>query len=159
VELVGASQTSLAIGGSGARTTVRLRPEVRRSLTASLANASETAAPDRVILNLENVRGAQDAHVLNVFIDLPQGAKPSDHPELLAGSVALFGLSEASFDSGPHGGQGLSFALDISKLVDSLHLKRALDTDSIDVSVVPNRPVTDDAQITVGRISIYRKGR
>jgi len=159
VELVGASQAPLAIRASGARTTVKLHPEVRRSLTASLAQASETAPPDRVILNLENVRGARDAHVLSVFIDLPPGSKPSDHPELLAGSVALFGLREASSDSSTHGGQGLNFALDISKVVDSLHLNKALDANDIDVTIVPSRPVPDEAQITVGRISIYRQGR
>jgi len=159
VELLGANQAPLAIRDSGARTTVRLHPEVRRRLTANLANASETAAPDRVILNLENVRGAHDAHVLSVFINLPPDAKPGDRPELLAGSVALFGLREASSSSGPHGGQGLNFALDISKVTDALYLRNALDTDSIDVTLVPHKRVRDEAEITVGRVSIYRQGR
>jgi tyrosinase len=159
VDLVGASQAPLAIKASRAHTIVKLDPKVHRSLTASLDQASETAPPDRVILNLENVRGVHDAHVLSVFLNLPPGAKPGDHPELLAGSVALFGLGEASSDSGAHGGRGLNFALDISKVVDSLHLNKALTGDDIDVTIVPNRPVPDEAQITVGRISIYRQRR
>ncbi len=159
VELVGANQAPLAIRGTGAHTTIRLQPEVRRNLTASLAGASATNPPDRVILNLENVRGARDAHVLSVFINLLAGEKPGDHPELLAGSVALFGLRDASFSEGEHGGQGLNFALDISKTIDALHLRNALDTDSIAVTIVPHRNVTDDAQITIGRVSIYRQGR
>src|SRR5437764_6605483 len=96
VELVGANQTALPIRGSGARTTVKLDPDVRGKVAASLARARETAAPDRVFLNLENVRGARDSFVLSVYINLPEGAKPSEHPELLAGSVGLFGLRTAS---------------------------------------------------------------
>jgi len=159
IELVGASQSPVEIRGSGARTTVKLDSHVRQRLTASLAAASEAAPPDRVILNLESVRGARDAHVLSVFINLPSGAKPADHPELLAGSVALFGLGEASSDTGPHGGQGLNFSMDITKTIDAMHLNNALDTDSLDISLVPNRVVTPEGKVTVGKISIFRKGR
>jgi len=159
VELVGANQAPLAVGAFGAHTTVTLHPDVLRKMNASLTAASQTAPPDRVILNLENVRGARDAHVLSVFINLPPDAKPGDHPELLAGSVALFGLRDASSGTGAHGGEGLNFALDISKVIDALHLRNALDTNSIDVTIVPHQRVPDAAQITIGRISIYRQGR
>lgn len=159
VELVGASPAPLQIQGTGARTTVKLQSEARRTLTASLTAASETNPPDRVILNLENVRGTRDAQVLSVFVNLPAGEKPGDHPELLAGSVALFGLRDASFAEGEHGGQGLNFAIDISKTIDALHLKNGLAGDSIDVTIVPHKNVRDDAQISIGRVSIYRQGR
>ena len=159
VELVGASLSPLTVQGVGAQTTVRLQPAVRSQLAASLANATVSSPPDRVFLNLEDVRGTRDAHVLNVFIDLPPNAKPAEHPELLAGSVALFGLGDASFDSGEHGGEGLNFALDISDVVDKLHLENKLDNDSLDVTIVPNKVVADRDQITIGKISILRKGR
>ena len=159
IELVGASLSPLTVQGTGAKTTVRLQPAVRNQLAASLANATVSSPPDRVFLNLEDVRGTQDAQVLSVFIDLPKDAKPAEHPELLAGSVALFGLMDASFDSGEHGGQGLNFALDISKLVDKLHLENKLDNDSLEVTIVPNKVVADQNHITIGKISILRKGR
>jgi tyrosinase len=159
VELIGASPAALKVSGIGTQTTVRLQPEVRQQLIASLKNAAVTSPPDRVILNLENVRGAHDAHVLNVFINLPPNSKPAEHPELLAGSVALFGIRDASFELGEHGGQGLNFALDISKVVDTLHLRNTLDSDSLDVTIVPNKLVADQDQITIGRISVFRKGR
>ena len=159
VELVGANQEALPIKGSGALTTVRLNSEVRRKVSASLAAAPETGAPDRVYLNLENVRGSHDASVLSVYINLPAGAKPSDHPELLAGSVGLFGLRGASFKDGKHGGQGLNFVLEITKIIDALHLNNALDVDSLQVTIVPHRVVPDQAQITIGRVGIYRQGR
>ena len=73
--------------------------------------------------------------------------------------MALFGLVDASFDSGEHGGQGLNFALDISKVVDKLHLENKLDNDSLEVTIVPNKVVADRDQITIGSVSIFRKGR
>lgn len=158
VELAGANQGALPIQGSGASTTVKLDTGVRRKLSASLAKAAETGAPDRVFLNLENVRGARDAYVLSVYINLPEGAKPSDHPELMAGSVGLFGLRNASLKDGEHSGQGLNFVLEITKIVDALHLGNALDVDSLRVTIVPHQEVPDQAQITVGRVSIYRQG-
>lgn len=159
VELVGANQQSLPIKGSGVTTTVKLDPGVRRKVTASLAKASETASPDRVYLNLENVRGVEDATELDVYINLPEGAKPSDHPELFAGSVSLFGLRRASAKDEKHGGEGLNLVLDITDIVDALHLKNALDVDSLNVRIAPDHEVREEDQITVGRVSIYRHGR
>ena len=158
-ELVGANQGALPIKGAGATTNVKLDAGVRRKMSASLAAASETAPPDRVFLSLENVRGARDAHVLSVYINLPEGAKPGDHPELLAGSVGLFGLRSASLKDSKHAGQGLNFVLEITKIVDALHLNNALDVESLKVTIVPHQAVPEASQITVGRVSIYRQGQ
>jgi tyrosinase len=158
VELVGASQGSLSIKGSGAGTTVKLDTAVRKKVSASLMAASETAPPDRVYLNLENVRGTRDAYVLSAYINVPEGSNPADHPELMAGSVSLFGLRKASFKDGGHGGEGLDFILDITDVVDKLHLNNALDVDSMKVTIVPHQEVPDKAEITVGRVSVYRQG-
>jgi tyrosinase len=159
VELVGANQGPLAITGTGVRTTVKLDTDVRSKVSASLAAASEVAPPDRVFLNLENVRGTHDALALSVYINVPEGANPSDHPELLAGSVGLFGLRRASSEDGEHGGQGLSFVLEVTKIFDALHLDHALDVNSLQVRIVPHRPVPEQAEVTVGRVSIYRQGQ
>jgi tyrosinase len=159
MELVGASQQPVPIKGSGATASVKLDADVRRKVSASLSMASESAPPDRVFLNLENVRGTHDATVLSVYLNLPEGARPGDHPELLAGSVGLFGLRGASLKDGQHGGQGLTFVLEITKIVDALHLNNTLDADSLRVRIVPRQAVPDQAEITIGRVSIYRKGR
>jgi tyrosinase len=159
VELLGASQPGLPIRGAGLSTSVRLDPAARRRVSASFAAVPENTAPDRVFLKLENVRGTQDSSVLSVYINLPEGGKPSDHPELLAGSVGLFGLHGASLEDGKHAGTGLSSVLEITKIVDAMHLENALDVDSISVSIVPDLPLPDDAQITVGRVGIYRQGQ
>jgi tyrosinase len=158
LELLGASQQALPIKGSGASTSVKLDTGARNKVSASLVAASDTATPDRVFLNLENVRGTHDATVLSVYVNLPDGATPADHPELLAGSVGLFGLRSASQTDGKHAGEGLNFVLEITKIVDALHLSKNFDVDSLHLRIVPHHAIPDQAQITVGRVSIYRQG-
>jgi len=157
VELMGASQAPLPVKGSGVSTTVKLDPGVRAAVSNSLMRASAAAIPDRVLLNLEDVRGTHDGTVLSVYIDLPAGAKAGGPGELLAGSVGLFGLRRASEQDAQHGGEGLTFTLDVTKIVDDLHLRNALAVDSLPVRVVPYQPVPDDEEITIGRVSLYRQ--
>jgi tyrosinase len=146
-ELVGTNDAALRIKSSGARATVRLDSDVRGKVSASLAAASEAELPDQVYLQLENVRGNRDAYKLNVSVNGQN-----------AGTVALFGLRRATLKDGEHGGEGLTFVLDITNIIDNLFLDNALDTDSLDVKIVPNQAVPDNAEITVGRVSVYRQG-
>jgi tyrosinase len=147
-ELVGAHDGALQIKSSGARATVNLETSVRKNVSDSLSAASEVSPPDRVYLQLENVRGNIDAFKLNVSVN-----------QQPAGTVALFGLRRASVKDGAHGGKGLTFVLDITDVVDNLFLNNALDVDSLDVKIDPNHAVPDEAALTVGRISIYRQGQ
>jgi tyrosinase len=158
VELVGANDAPVSIKGSGASTTVQLDTEVWEKVTQSLAMAAETLTPDRVYLNLENVRGTEEATALSIFINLPEGSNPNDHLELLAGTVGLFGLREASLVDGRHLGGGLSFLLDVSSIVDRMHLDGALNTNALRVTILPNRPLPDGVEILVGQVSVYREG-
>jgi tyrosinase len=158
VELVGASRDSVKIAGSEARASVQLDRNVRRKITASLSAAADAAvpqaaAPDRVFLNLENVRGLDDATAFQVYLNSP------GQPEQLAGSVGLFGVSKATLTDEEHAGQGLNLPLEITDIVDALHLKNAFDVDAIQVRIVPVRPVPEDAQVSIGRVSIFREGR
>jgi len=164
VELVGASQESLRVEGNEVRTTVQLDPGVRRKVSASLASAADLSAPgpnvapDRIFLNLENVRGLADSTVFQVYVGVPRAAAAAPQPEQLAGSVGLFGVRKASAASGEHAGQGLSFALEITDIVDALHLNSALDVDSLHVRIVPASPVPEAAKITIERVSVFRQG-
>jgi tyrosinase len=158
VELVGANSDALRITGSRLDATVLLDNVVRNKVSASLARVTETAAPDRVYLKLENVRGTRDASVLSVYVNAPEGTLPDNHPESLAGSVGLFGLRRASMRDGRHAGMGLSFVLDISEIIDRLHMDRRLSSDALRVTILPDREISEDAAITVGRISLYRQG-
>jgi tyrosinase len=164
VELVGANRASLQLIGTEAQTSVQLDAGVRQKVSSNLAAAAkavspEAATPDRVFLNLENIRGIADATAFQVFINLPQGANPAEHPELLAGSVGLFGVREASLADEKHAGQGLTVALEITDIVDSLHLDNALDVDQLSVRLLPANPVHEEDNITIGRVSVFRQGQ
>ena len=160
VELVGANRESLRITGSEARTSVQLDAAMRHKVSASLARAAaaEDTAPDRIFLNLENVRGLVDSTAFRVYVGLPEQATPADHPERLAGSIALFGVRKASLPEGEHAGHGLTFVLDITHIIDALHLNHAFDVDTLDVRIVPVKPVPENAQVSIGRVSIFRQG-
>ena len=154
VELVGANQQPLAITGSAPiRTSVQLDQEVHQKVrdsiqaaTAGFAAAAE-ATPDRVFLNLENVRGFNDATAFRVYVN-----------DILAGSIALFGVRKATVADGEHGGEGLTFVLEITKIIDQLHLQNALDVSKLDVRVEPIKHVPEEAKISIGRVSIFRQG-
>lgn len=159
VELIGKNAGPLQIEGLGASTSVRLDANMSRKVASSFALNVNTPAPDRVFLNLENVRGVDDSAILQVYVDLPEGASPADHPELRAGSLALFGLEQASLPDGPHAGQGLNLGLEITKVIDTLQVDDKLNTNALDVRIVPRNPVPEDAKISIGRVSIFRQGK
>jgi tyrosinase len=160
VELLGANKQRLQLSGAEARTSVALDTSVQRKVSASLRAAQEgaSAAPDRIFLNLENVRGLNDATVFSVYINVPEGEDPARHPDHLAGSIALFGVRKATLVDEEHAGNGLTFVLEITKVVDTLHLSGALNADQLQVRLVPLRPVPEDAEVSVGRVSVFRQG-
>lgn len=157
VELLGAYGQRMSIVGKEARARVTLDNTVKQKVTASLAAASQAKPPDRVFLNLENVRGVNDAAIFNVYINAPEGDDPAKHPECKAGSVSLFGVRKATLKDGEHSGNGLTFVLEITDIVDRLHLAGALDAGHLDVRLVPRNPLSESAQVSIGRISVFRQ--
>ena len=160
VELLGANNQSLRVSGAQASATVTLDAAVKNKVTASLQSARAAAGPgtpDRVFLNLENVRGLADATAFNVYINVPEGADPTKYSDHLAGSFALFGVRKATMTDDKQVGDGLTFVLEITNVVDKLHLDGALAANDIHVQLVPVRPVSEAAQVSIGRISIYRQ--
>ncbi|HZA32518.1 MAG TPA: tyrosinase family protein [Propionibacteriaceae bacterium] len=164
VELVGANDETVPVVGSESRTRVRLDAPARQRVADSLAPSSagdveRVAAPDRVFLNLENVRGQSDATAFSVYLGVGDEEDPAEHPERLAGSIAPFGVSQASDFDDEHAGQGLTFVLEITDVVDQLHLEGEFDVDSLPVRIVPVRPIRRKSELSIGRISIFRQGR
>jgi tyrosinase len=153
VELVGANEQPVRIAGrEESHASVRLQEGPRRKMQDSIDRSNLEAPgagePDRVFLSLENVRGLSDAAAFEVFVN---GRS--------AGSVALFGVTEATSTEEGHGGAGLNFVLEISHIVDELHLQNELDVNALDVRIVPSRHVPEEANVTIGRMSIGRQGR
>ena len=58
----------------------------------------------------------------------------------------------------PHGGNGITSVLEITDIVDRLHLDNALDLDRLRISFVPRNDVRPQDNISVGRVSVYREG-
>lgn len=156
-ELLGANQQSLSLTGAEARTSVALDTAVRAKVATSFATAAGGGAPDRVFLNLENVRGLNDATVFSVYINVPDGEDPAKHPELRAGGIALFGVRKATMTDDKQAGDGLTFVLEITHIIDALHLAGNLNISQLHVRLVPRKPVPESAQVSIGRISVFRQ--
>jgi tyrosinase len=167
-ELIGASEQPMKISGAAdSRIRVdaaggdKLRARMR-DFRVSAENALFEAAgaePDRVFLNLEQIRGTNDAVVLDVYLNLPAGADPDAHPEAFAGSVSMFGLTNACTADEAHAGDGLDAVLEITGLVDRLDLDGDGLPDTLDVRIVPRRELLEQDAISIGRISVYREGQ
>lgn len=144
-ELIGTNDGPLELGRNGIKTAVNLERKVWKKINKSLLAVSENRVPDQLFLQIENVTGASDAHVLTVTVN--------GHT---AGHVSLFGLFSASNVNGPHGGNGLTFLLEITDIIDDLHLNDAFDVRSLDVEIVADGNL-DNKRVSVGRISVYRE--
>jgi tyrosinase len=160
VELLGANTQSLSLTGAEARSSVVLDAAVQSKVAASLQSLTTAApaTPDRIFLNLENVRGLNDATAFSVYINVPDSDDPAQHPELLAGSIALFGVRKATLVDSTHAGDGLTFVIEITRVIDTLHLAGALNVAQLHVRLVPQHPVPEAAKISIGRISVFRQG-
>jgi len=167
VEMVGASEQPVRITGRDeARTSVRLDAPMRRKMTARLdsvaaeAGAAALMSPgERVFLNLENVRGTSDGTVLEVYLNVPAGTNPAHRQDRRVGSVGLFGLRKASAPDGEHGGEGLTFVLEITEAIHALHLESALAANELEVRIVPFNQVPEESPVSIGRVSVFRHGR
>lgn len=154
-QLLGANSGELEIRGSGASSVLKLSAEGQRRLSALVGGSSAAESPGGVYLGLENIRGNFDAAVLNTYINLPEGARGADHRDLLAESVALYGLRRATVVRGENTGQGLTFLLEITRILTELLASKSLHAEEIRVSIVPDRPLPDSITIIVGRVSIF----
>jgi tyrosinase len=183
-ELMGASTQQLVVhsNSNGISTPVQLQKSVQQESAArlksftdfavnadakSLAKPQQPALPDKIFLKLEHITGRFDATAFNVYVkpkesktDAPAaaGALPTaTNAGVLAGTVALFGLRLASLADSKHGGGGLTFTLNITPIVDQLHLENNFTSSELTVSLIPDRPLPQGEEVQIGRISIYRQ--
>ncbi len=160
VEMFGATRDSVSVRGTETTSRVQMDRAVRSKMLARKAAmaAEGEQPPDRVFLNLENVRGPSDATAFHVYVCMPAAPDPANQQEELAGSIAPFGMSQASDPEEDQGGEGLTFVLEITDIVEDLHMDEAFDVDDLEVRIVPVNPIPDAAEVTIGRISLYRQG-
>jgi tyrosinase len=160
VELLGASDTRLLLGSAPATTSVQVASQPKARLTGSFTTAAirpdTPDEPDRVYLNLENIRGKNGAAKFDVFLR-PKQTSQSDALGVKVGTFSLFGLEQASDPDGPHGGSGLTKVLEVTDAIDAMHMQNQLTSGAIDVSVLPRSDVREDDGISIGQVSLYRQ--
>ncbi|GAA1952842.1 tyrosinase family protein [Microbacterium deminutum] len=157
-ELIGASDGGVhVVGETGAPVKMdgRRTESLRRKLDRGGAADAENAAPlPRVFLKLEGIHGTSDAALYYVYVNLPAGEDPAAYPDRLAGTLSLFGISAASDRNGPHAGSGINQVLEISSIVDSLHLSGD-DLAALDIRFVPANETVAAADFRVARMSVF----
>jgi len=102
------------------------------------------AGPTRVYLRVEGITGTAAAPAYEVYVNLPPGDRGADHPELLAGRLATFGLAEASRSDSEHGGSGLTKVFEITAVRDALADSGRWDPARVTVSFEPVLPTPSD---------------
>lgn len=157
VEPIGANAEKVRVGGAPVRTQVTLEAAAAAAGVASMGATEAGKEVSRFYLALESVRGKAPSPLLDVYLNLPDGADPQGHPELLAGSLTLFGLNVASRPDGPHGGNGLSYTLDISDLAQRLTDAGDFNPSQMRVTLVPGEQISEESAITVERISVLKR--
>ena len=93
----------------------------------------------RVYLRVEGMSGTAAAPVYEVYVNVPAGDDPTQHPELRAGSLSTFGLVETSRT----GAGGKTAAFDITSVRDALLEQGRWDPARLQVTfrpVAPTRP-------------------
>lgn len=158
VELIGASQGALRLIGDGTGIAVPVDEGMHQKVVASLRSAASGGTPDRIFLNLENTRTDLDAVILDVYLGVRDDPESLFRPENLADSISLFGVKEASRKDGPHGGEGVTFVLEVTDIIDNLHISGGWTHNDLQVRIEPSRPLPDKVVVTIGRVSLYRQG-
>ena len=155
-ELMGANHAPLRLGAGSVAS--QLDVDQVSSLRFQKSFGQERLAgrahpePDRVFLNLENVRGRNEAAVFKVYVavDTPGGTPAAEH---FAGSFSMFGIDT---QDASHALNGKDVVLEITELLDTAHVQSS-HLDSLRVRIEPAYEVYGDDDITIGRISLYRQ--
>jgi len=157
-ELMGSNDSEISLGPKPVKSRLKLATgpltTLSKSFTRSLMKAETPGEPDRVFLQLENIRGKDGSGILDVVLHKPDA--PAGSTGIRAGSISLFGLEQASQPDGDHAGNGLNKTLEITKAIDAMKLDPA-QADALDVEIIPRSDVRKQDEIKVGQISVYRQ--
>jgi tyrosinase len=160
-ELVGANASVLSVTGKVSSSNLTLDGQTSALLAAKAPQNFQAKqvqpAQERYFLNLENIKAAKDGFVIDVYLELPEGADHTGRTDLFCGSIGLFGVRKASQSDGAHGGAGVTEVMDVTNVVTGLAQSGALNKGEFSVNLVPRITLTDDAGVTVERISLYKQ--
>ena len=103
------------------------------------------------------IQATSDAANFRVYVGLPANADPAANRERLAGVVSLFGVTAASDPNGPTAGNGINQVLEITNIVDDLHLSGD-DLNRLDVRFEPANAAVARANFSIRRVSVFKLG-
>lgn len=129
-DLIGTSEP-FSLDSGTTETSVQLDKKSWTSVEKNLLGAT----PSEIYLELEDVRGTNNANFLSVFVN-----------DVFIDTVSLFGIRVASMNE--HGGDGLTFRFNIT------HLANTIDENNLNVQIKTRN--TKMGEISVGRIRVYR---
>ncbi|HEY1342697.1 MAG TPA: hypothetical protein VGF59_34580, partial [Bryobacteraceae bacterium] len=168
-EMIGAGGKKLTLTGSPQSAAIPIQPptgpaKAKAAKAGKVAKAPKAAAQPalegKTYLNIENVVSKKAHTTYQVYVNLPEDPDAAAYEEHYAGAMHLFGVVRASMRSARSAGNGLSFSMDITGLVDRLKEKNAWDEKNVHVTFLPRTGVEGEAAehdpIQIGRISIYR---
>ncbi len=152
LEVVAASNVAQPLSSKKTRLGLGLQPP-RNKRMKFMAAEEFSPVPESTFLHFENITGTGVPPAYDVYLNVPDddGGKEAHY----AGSLAFFGVEEASTPSDHHSGSGQHYALDVSELMSQLRTLPNWKEEQLDVHLEPNSPPAEDASVVVGRISLY----
>jgi tyrosinase len=151
-EMVGATAGPVKLGSQAINVGFTLA-----KASGPVASVLDSGTVPDVFLNFENVTARQLVNAYDVYVNVPSGDSPQQHPEQHAGVLPMFGVVNASTKDKGGTGDGLNYTFRITKLVKQLTKKHAWQWDDIQVTLVPRDQSQQNADLKVGRISVYLK--
>jgi tyrosinase len=151
-EMVGATERPIMLQ-SDATTTA----SVSLSTPTGPARLAFAAGSRRVYLNVENIKSQGVAPSYAIYLNLPEGADPDQHEDLLVGLLPSFGVHEATRKTAHYSGSGLRHAWDVTAIVERLERGGHWDPSTAKITFVPVDPATKSHPVSIGRASFYYK--
>jgi tyrosinase len=169
-EMIGASGKNLTLTGTPQSVGISLKPpsgpaktketKAGRPPKGGAAAAAQPAPEGRIYLYIENVVSRRAHTTYEVYVNLPEHPDAAAYEAHNAGAMHLFGIVRASTRSARSAGNGLSFSMDITRLVDRLKQENDWDEQNVRVTFGPRADGEGAAAghdpIQIGRVSLYR---
>jgi tyrosinase len=168
-EMIGASAKKITLTGSPQSAAIAIQPptgpakaRAAKGGPKALKAAAGSAPQGKTYLHIENVVSKKSHATYEVYVDLPENPDAAAYEEHHVGAMHLFGVVRASTRSARSAGNGLTFSMDITGLVEALKEKNAWDEKNVRVTFLPRAgaegqgaPAEHDP-IKIGRIGIYQ---
>jgi tyrosinase len=161
-EMVGGSKKKVTLTGTAQTTAFAIQEPTGPA--RARAKAEKAAPAGKTYLVIEHVTSKQSHETYQVYVNLPENADAASLRDHYAGAMHLFGVRHASRRSKDSDGNGLSFSLDITRLVERLKAENAWDAKRVRVTFAPrdeageaSRAVKEHAPIQIGSVSLCRE--